>query len=168
MSHSKLHNEIDVKKSRRYTISELAREFDVTPRALRFYEDKDLLHPDRDGMNRVYSVRDRARLKLIVSGKRVGFSLNDIREMLDLYDLGDNQRAQLRASHTKHLEQIKKLEKQRQDIDDAIEELERGITWMEERLAQFGDEDDSSGSARAYDAVARAKLDGEVSSAARR
>jgi DNA-binding transcriptional MerR regulator len=68
-----------------YTISELAREFQVTPRALRFYEDKGLLSPTRDGLNRVYSVRDRARLKLILQGKSVGFSLSDIREILDLY-----------------------------------------------------------------------------------
>ncbi len=62
-----------------YTISELAREFQVTPRALRFYEDKGLLSPTRDGLNRVYSTRDRARLKLILQGKSVGFSLSDIR-----------------------------------------------------------------------------------------
>ena len=83
-------------KKRIYSISELAREFGVTPRALRFYEDKGLLSPDREGLNRVYSNRDRARLKLILSGRKVGFSLNDIREILDLYDLDDNQRAQLR------------------------------------------------------------------------
>lgn len=70
-----------------YTISELAREFQVTPRALRFYEDKGLLSPTRDGLNRVYSTRDRARLKLILQGKSVGFSLSDIREILDLYTL---------------------------------------------------------------------------------
>ena len=84
-----------------YTIGELAREFGVTARALRFYEDKGLLDPARDGQNRVYSARDRARLQLIVRGKRVGFSLVEIRQMLDLYDLGDNQRAQIRASYNK-------------------------------------------------------------------
>ena len=68
-----------------YTISELAREFQVTPRALRFYEDKGLLSPTRDGLNRVYSTRDRARLKLILQGKSVGFSLSDIREILDFF-----------------------------------------------------------------------------------
>ena len=92
-----------------YTISELAREFQVTPRALRFYEDKGLLSPTRDGLNRVYSTRDRARLKLILQGKSVGFSLSDIREILDLYTL-EGHRAQLKLSLKKSRDQIKNLE----------------------------------------------------------
>ena len=82
-----------------YTISELAREFQVTPRALRFYEDKGLLSPTRDGLNRVYSTRDRARLKLILQGKRFGFSLEDIRQLLNLYDIGDQQTTQLARTY---------------------------------------------------------------------
>ena len=74
-------------ETRTYSISELAREFGVTPRALRFYEDKDMLHPSRDGMARVYSYRDRGRLKLIVHMKSLGLPLNDIREILDLLSL---------------------------------------------------------------------------------
>ncbi len=148
-------------EKRRFTISELAREYGVTPRALRFYEDKDLLHPAREGMNRVYSPRDRARLKLIISGRKVGFSLNDIREMLDLYDLGDDQRAQIRASYKKHLEQVEVLEAQRIEVDQALGELRKGIAWMEERLSKFGPADEEQSSARAYDAVARARLDGK-------
>ena len=83
-----------------YTISELAREFQVTPRALRFYEDKGLLSPTRDGLNRVYSTRDRARLKLILQGKSVGFSLSDIREILDLYEADETGAVQAARTAT--------------------------------------------------------------------
>lgn len=148
-------------EKRIYSISELAREFGVTPRALRFYEDKGLLQPDREGLNRVYSNRDRARLKLILSGRKVGFSLNDIREILDLYDLDDNQRAQLRQAYKKHKQQIEVLKQQRIEIDEAIEMLKNGIGWMEERLEKFGPTDDEADSARAYDAVARKHLSDE-------
>ena len=154
----------DIAKSvekRIYSISELAREFGVTPRALRFYEDKGLLHPDREGLNRVYSNRDRARLKLILSGRKVGFSLNDIREILDLYDLGDNQRAQLRKAYNKHKQQVEVLQQQRIEIDEAIEALRDGISWMEERLSKFGPTDNEAESARAFDAVARQHMAGE-------
>jgi DNA-binding transcriptional MerR regulator len=145
-------------KARTYTISELAREYGVTPRALRFYEDKDLLHPARDGINRVYSARDRARLQLIVRGKRVGFSLSDIRELIDLYDIGDGQFAQLKTSQRKFQSQVATLERQRGDIEHAIEELRRGIDWIAARLADGPGEADQQ-SARAYEAVARARLD---------
>lgn len=148
-------------KKRIYSISELAREFGVTPRALRFYEDKGLLSPDREGLNRVYSNRDRARLKLILSGRKVGFSLNDIREILDLYDLDDNQRAQLRQAYKKHQQQVEVLEQQRIEIDEAIVMLRDGINWIGERLEKFGPTDDEADSARAYDAVARAHLENE-------
>src|SRR5690349_16348535 len=84
-----------------FTIGDLAREFGVTLRALRFYEDKGLLTPQREGLNRLYSRRDRARLKLILMGKRVGFSLVEIKEMLDLYDLKDGQVTQLKVAHEK-------------------------------------------------------------------
>ncbi len=145
--------------SRTYTISELAREFGVTPRALRFYEDKDLLHPARDGMMRVYSNRDRARLKLILRGKRVGLPLADIREILDLYDIGDGQRAQLRTSLAKFRKQADELSRQREDIDKALEELERGIGWIEEQLARIGPGDEDARNVAAYERVARARLD---------
>ena len=147
--------------SRTYAISELAREFGVTPRALRFYEDKGLLSPDRDGMNRVYSNRDRARLKLILSGRKVGFSLNDIREILDLYDLGDNQRSQLRAAYKKHKQQIEILNQQRVEIDEALDALHKGVSWLEEKLASIGPSENESEAARAYDAVARASFETE-------
>ena len=124
-----------------FTISELAREFQVTPRALRFYEDKGLLSPTRDGLNRVYSTRDRARLKLILQGKSVGFSLQDIREILDLYTL-EGHRAQLKLSLKKSRDQIKNLEKQREDIVKANVGLQKplvgmGVTFNEVDPAPF-------------------------------
>jgi DNA-binding transcriptional MerR regulator len=133
-----------------YTISELAREFQVTPRALRFYEDKGLLQPTRDGLNRVYSTRDRARLKLILQGK-----------ILDLYTL-EGHRAQLKLSLKKSREQIKNLEKQREDIEAALETLQKGVSWAEEKLQELGPGPDVEQSARAYERVARAGLDGDV------
>ena len=108
-----------------YSIGDLAREFGVTLRTLRFYEDKGLVNPRRDGMNRLYSRRDRARLKLVLMGKRVGFSLTEIKDMLDLYDLRDGQVAQLRASLGRFNEQIAVLERQKKDIEQALAELRR-------------------------------------------
>ena len=143
-----------------YTISELAREFQVTPRALRFYEDKGLLSPTRDGLNRVYSTRDRARLKLILQGKSVGFSLSDIREILDLYTL-EGHRAQLKLSLKKSRDQIKNLEKQREDIEAALDTLHKGVKWAEEKLQELGPGAEVEQSARAYERVARAGLDGD-------
>jgi len=130
--------------SRTYTIGELAREFGVTARALRFYEDKLLLDPERDGMNRIYSARDRARLNLVLRGKRVGFSLSEIKSMLDLYDLKDAQRAQLRTSRDKFRRQLSVLERQRQDLEDAILELKTGLAWIAERLPEQDDGEDEA------------------------
>ena len=145
--------------ARTYSISELAREFGVTARALRFYEDKDLLHPARDGMTRVYSNRDRARLTLIVRGKRVGLPLADIREILDLYTIGGDQRIQLRATLEKFRNQIVELESQKSDIETALEELRKGIIWAEEKLQTSGPSEETSQKLRAYDEVARAQLE---------
>jgi DNA-binding transcriptional MerR regulator len=149
-----------VDKNRIWTIGELSREFDATARALRFYEDKGMLHPKRDGMNRLYSVRDRARLQLILRGKRVGFTLSEIREMIDLYDLGDNQRAQMQRTLEKYIEQVGLLTRQHEDIVGSIKTLESGITWLKEQLAKDPAEVAVAG-AQAYDAVARARLDGD-------
>ncbi|WP_026379854.1 MerR family transcriptional regulator [Afifella pfennigii] len=107
-----------------YSIGDLAREFRVTLRTLRFYEDKGLLSPRREGLNRIYSRRDRARLKLVLMGKKVGFSLQEIREMIDLYDLKDGEVRQMEVALGKFEKQLDILKRQRDDIDQAINELE--------------------------------------------
>ena len=117
-----------------FSISELSREYSVTPRAIRFYEAEGMLAPARQGQTRIFSARDRARLALIVQGKRVGFSLAEIREMLDLYDIGDGQVTQLKVSRKKFVDRITALEQQRIDIDASIEGLKRSIAWMDERI----------------------------------
>ncbi|MEL7231803.1 MAG: MerR family DNA-binding transcriptional regulator [Pseudomonadota bacterium] len=119
-----------------FTIGDLAKEFDVSLRTLRFYEDKDLVHPRRDGVTRIYSRRDRARLKLILMGKRVGFSLKDIKEMLDLYDLKDGQSTQLKVSLKRFNEQIAILQKQKEDVEQAIEELSRTVAVVQGMLTE--------------------------------
>ena len=118
-----------------FTITELAEEFAITPRAIRFYEDKGLLNPGRIGLNRVYTRRDRARLKLILRGKRLGFSLAQIKEMIELYDLGDGQVEQLRVTLKRARERLAALESQRHEIDQAITELQDGVVQIERQLA---------------------------------
>lgn len=107
-----------------FGIGELAREFEVTTRAIRFYEDQGLLAPARNGRNRVYSQRDRVRLRLILRGKRLGLSLGDIREVLDLYDTPAGEKAQLQRLRAKIRDRRAALEKQRQDIDIVLRELD--------------------------------------------
>jgi DNA-binding transcriptional MerR regulator len=146
------------KTDRSYTISQLAREFKVTPRALRFYEDKGLLSPMRDGMNRVYTSRDRARLQLILRGKRVGFPLAEIKEILDLYDLGDGAREQMRTALKKYRARIVALESQREDIVAAIQALKDGISFLERRLAE-PIQAPNIAAARAFEREARRRLE---------
>jgi DNA-binding transcriptional MerR regulator len=118
-----------------FTIRDLKKEFGVSARTLRFYEEKGLIDPRRDGLERIYSRRDRARLKYVLMGKSVGFSLDEIRAMLDLYDLGDGQVTQLTVAHARFLEQIERLETQRRDVERAIAELKRASEIVAAQLA---------------------------------
>lgn len=113
----------DPAESETFSIGELAEEFEVTARAIRFYEEKGLISPQRNGQDRVYSRRDRVRLHLILRGKRLGFSLSDVAEMINSYDLADGQVEQLRVTLAKSRERIAALEQQRADIDEALAEL---------------------------------------------
>ncbi|MGA0606162.1 MerR family transcriptional regulator [Phenylobacterium sp. VNQ135] len=142
---------------RTYTIRQLCLEFKCTPRALRFYEDKGLLTPARDGMNRVYSYRDRARLQLILRGKRVGLSLSEIGEILDLYEADESGAAQAAKSLRKFKERIVALEQQKHDIDAAIAQLQQGISEMERRLSET--RPDLLPRAADYDQMLRRRLD---------
>lgn len=116
----------------RFTITDLSGEFGVTPRALRFYEDEGLITPERRGMARVYSHRDRARLAWILRGKRVGFSLAEIREMIDLYDVGDGRQAQRAVTVERCRARIAALEAQKTDIDAAIDELAEFVELLDD------------------------------------
>ena len=113
-----------------YSISELTAEFGVTARALRFYEDEGLIAPARAGLNRVYSKRDRARLAWIIRAKNVGFSLTEIKELIDLYDLDDGRVEQVRTTIAKCRERIEQLRAQREDIDAAIAELSTFVAHL--------------------------------------
>ena len=106
-----------------YSITELAREFAVTTRTIRHYEEQGLLHPRREGAARIFSHRDRVRLKLALRGKRLGFSLNDIRELFELYDLARNERAQLQNFLVKLERRRVMLEQQREDISVMLNEI---------------------------------------------
>jgi DNA-binding transcriptional MerR regulator len=144
------------KTDRTFTISELAREFTVTPRALRFYEDKGLLTPRREGLNRVYSHRDRARLLLILRGKRVGLSLLEIKEILDLYKV--DQRAQAQMALHKYRDRIAAFEAQREDIDAAIDMLHGYVEQLEDILSKPAGKA-QMGAARAFEEEAKKRFE---------
>jgi DNA-binding transcriptional MerR regulator len=107
-----------------FSISELAREFDITPRAIRFYEDQGLLAPKRDGQRRIYTPRDRTRLKLTLRGKRLGLTLSEIRELIDMYEPGRDERAQLERFLSVLESHKASLLQQRADIEAQLSELQ--------------------------------------------
>lgn len=117
-----------------FSITDLAREYGVTSRTLRFYEDEGLIHPTRRGTTRIYSRADKARLAWILRGRSVGFSLADIRELLDMYAPGDARRAQLEATLGKSRERVLALRAQRDALDATIAELQEFCRTIEERL----------------------------------
>ncbi|MDP4033652.1 MAG: MerR family DNA-binding transcriptional regulator [Pseudorhodobacter sp.] len=119
------------------TIREMCAAFGVTPRTLRFYEAKALLFPIRTGTRRLFTKRDRARLTLILRGKRFGFSLEDIRQLLDLYDNDGSQERQLDQTCAFARDRLTQMERQRAELDTAIAELNDQLTWAEEVLASL-------------------------------
>ncbi|WBX83246.1 MerR family transcriptional regulator [Sphingosinicella microcystinivorans] len=120
-----------VREDETFTITDLAAEFGVTPRAIRFYEDQGLIEPARQGQNRIYSRRDRARLAWILRGKNVGFSLAEIKEILDLYDADDGRVRQRERTLELCRRQIGLLTSQRNDIDATIAELQEFVAVVE-------------------------------------
>lgn len=119
------------------TIREMCDAFDVTPRTLRFYEAKELLFPIREGQKRLFTRRDRARLKLILRGKRFGFALEDIRQLLDMYHLEDKQQTQLTRTFELAVKRLREMETQRNELNLAIDELKEQLAWGERVLAEY-------------------------------
>ena len=117
------------------TIREMCDAFGVTARTLRFYEAKELLFPLRQGQKRLFTKRDRARLKLILRGKRFGFSLEEIRQLLDLYHMGDQQHTQLKRTYEIACDRLADMERQRDELNSAIEELKEQLKWGEKMIA---------------------------------
>ena len=122
------------------TIREMCDTFNVTPRTLRFYEQKELLFPIREGQKRLYTKRDRARLKLILRGKRFGFALEEIRELLDLYNMDNGQQTQLAKTYELAAQHLADMESQRDELDQAIAELKKQMAWGANRLDEMARE----------------------------
>ena len=117
------------------TIRQMCDMFDVTPRTLRFYEAKELLFPERQGNRRLFTKRDRGRLKLILRGKRFGFSLEDIRQVLDLYDPDQNNLPQMQRAYELGRERLGDLKARRAELDDVINDLTQRLAWGDEAIA---------------------------------
>ena len=122
------------------TIREMCDAFEVTPRTLRFYEAKELLFPQRVGQKRLFTKRDRARLTLILRGKRFGFSLEEIRQLLDLYDMGDQQLTQISRTYELGQERLADMVAQRDELNQAIEDLTEQLKWGAKMIASFQDD----------------------------
>ncbi|MEX3316833.1 MerR family DNA-binding transcriptional regulator [Sulfitobacter sp. PS-8MA] len=119
------------------TIREMCDAFEVTPRTLRFYEAKELLFPHREGQKRLFTKSDRARLKLILRGKRFGFSLEEIRQLLDLYYMGDQQQTQIAAAYDVARARLADLESRRDELNEAIDDLKDQLKWGEKMIASM-------------------------------
>ncbi|MEH7829072.1 MerR family transcriptional regulator [Gemmobacter denitrificans] len=120
------------------SIREMCDAFDVTPRTLRFYEQKELLFPIRQGTRRLFTRRDRARLKLILRGKRFGFSLEDIRQLLDMYNRDPGQQeAQLKRTYELAQDRLRQMEQQRDELNEAIADLKAQMAWGEDMMANL-------------------------------
>ena len=122
------------------TIREMCDAFEVTPRTLRFYEAKELLFPIREGQKRLFTRRDRARLKLILRGKRFGFSLEDLRQLLDLYDMGDQQHTQLVKTYEIAKQRLAEMEARRDELTAAIDDLKQQMDWGAKMIASLNAE----------------------------
>lgn len=122
-------------KCKMMTIRDMCDLYGVTPRTLRFYEQKELLFPLREGQRRLYSRRDRARLKLILRGKRFGFSLEDIRQLLDLYHAGDAQQHQLDQTYRIARARLDEMVARRDELNAAIDDLREQLKWGERMLS---------------------------------
>ena len=121
-----------------WTIREMCDQFDVTPRTLRFYESKELLFPKRQGQKRLFTKKCRGRLKLILRGKRFGFSLEDIRQLLEMYDMGDQQQTQLLRTYELATDKLTDMKNQRDEIEETIKELQQQIQWGKELISSMG------------------------------
>ena len=121
-----------------WTIREMCDQFDVTPRTLRFYESKELLFPKRQSQKRLFTKKCRGRLKLILRGKRFGFSLEDIRQLLEMYDMGDQQQTQLLRTYELATDKLTDLKNQRDEIEETIKELQQQIQWGKELISSMG------------------------------
>ena len=126
------------------TIREMCDAFDVTARTLRFYEQKELISPIREGQKRLYTRKDRGRLKLILRGKRFGFSLEEIRQLLDLYSLGDGQTTQYLRTYEIAQKHLADLEARRDELNDVISDLKEQLQWGEQLLSQINEKDVSA------------------------
>lgn len=122
------------------TIREMCDAFEVTARTLRFYEAKELLFPIRLGQKRLFTRRDRARLKLILRGKRFGFSLEEIRQLLDLYDMGDQQHTQLIKTYEIAEQRLADMEQRRDELTEAIDELKEQMNWGAKMIASLNED----------------------------
>lgn len=144
-----------------FSIGDLCQDFGVTPRALRYYEIKGLLRPARRGQARTYSENDRARLAVVLRGKRVGFALDEIRELLDLHEMDPRDRGALARMRDRLAARADDLKRTRDEIGRAIADVESGCEWLEARLAEREVGADLKVRAAAFEALARSYLRGD-------